>query len=120
MKFTAPSLLARNTSPAGSERRSPWRFRSARMKVSVVVPVYNERALIVDVLRKVSQAPFSKELVVVDDCSTDGTRAILEKLAADPAEVISADPRGQTELRVFFQPVNGGKGARLPRGFPEA
>src|SRR5260370_37198875 len=111
MKFTAPSLLARNTSPAGSERRSPWRFRSARMKVSVVVPVYNERALVVDVLRQVSQAPFSKVLEVVDDCSTDGTRTILEKLEAVPAEGISADPRGQTDLHVFYQTVSGGTSA---------
>ena len=48
------------------------------MKVSVVIPVYNERAFIEEVLLRVQASPIDKEIILVDDKSTDGTRALLE------------------------------------------
>ncbi len=83
-------------------------------RVSIVVPVFNERGTITELLRRVAAAPLApgldREIVVVDDGSTDGTRDVLRELArgADPA------------IRYFEQPVNGGKGAALRRGFAEA
>ena len=50
-------------------------------KLSVVTPVYNEKATIDEILRRVIETEFRKEIVLVDDCSTDGTRQILEKMA---------------------------------------
>jgi len=50
------------------------------MKVSVVIPVYNERAFIEEVLLRVQAVPIDKEIIVVDDKSTDGTRPLLEDL----------------------------------------
>src|SRR6266853_1750079 len=50
------------------------------MKVSVVIPVYNERAFIEEVLLRVQAVPIDKEIIVVDDKSSDGTRALLEDL----------------------------------------
>ena len=63
-----------------------------------------------------------KELVLVDDCSTDGSREILEEIATEGprARVPEEEIRGQTEVRVLFQPRNQGKGAALRRGFAEA
>src|ERR1700676_493650 len=52
-------------------------------KLSVVIPVYNEERWIREVIRRVQEVPIPKELVIVDDCSTDNTRAILRQLEAE-------------------------------------
>jgi glycosyltransferase involved in cell wall biosynthesis len=76
-------------------------------KLSVVIPVYNERRWVRDLLQRVQAVPIPKEIIVVDDCSTDGTRDILKGLEADG-------------LRVIYQPHNQGKGAALREGFRHA
>lgn len=76
--------------------------------LSVVIPAYNEEDTLADVVGKVLTVPFLHEIVIVDDCSRDRTGAIAEELSA-------RDPR----IRVFRQPVNGGKTAALRRGFGE-
>src|SRR5262245_6059455 len=83
------------------------------MLLSILIPVYNERTVAERSLALVLAAPLpenmDRELVIVDDCSTDGTSAILERLAA-------SDPR----IRLFRQPVNQGKGAAVRRAIQEA
>jgi len=79
------------------------------MKLSVVIPCYNEVETIVDIVRKVKDAPVeSKEVIVVDDCSTDGSR-----------ELIRAEVEAVVD-RVIYHEVNQGKGAALRSGFQAA
>lgn len=52
--------------------------------VSIVIPIYNEVELIEEVLRRVRALPFDKQLILVDDCSTDGTAEILDRENPDP------------------------------------
>jgi glycosyltransferase involved in cell wall biosynthesis len=73
--------------------------------LSVVMPVYNERETIDEIVSRVMAIPMRVELVVVDDCSTDGTRAHLGEL------------QKQFGFTLLLQPHNQGKGAALRRGF---
>jgi len=79
----------------------------AGFKLSVVIPVYNEKQWIGELVKRVKAVPVPKEIIIVDDCSTDGTREILQQLDSDG-------------LRVFFQPKNQGKGAALREGIKHA
>ena len=77
--------------------------------VSVVIPCFNERATIIPLLKSVLAVPFNKEIIVVDDGSTDGTR-----------EVLNEQARALEGVRTILQDRNQGKGAALRRGFREA
>jgi len=78
------------------------------MKLSVVMPVFNESKTIREIVRLVSDVPVEKEILIVDDGSTDGTREILRELD------------GKDGVRVFLQPQNQGKGAAVSVGFRHA
>lgn len=89
-------------------------------KLSVVIPVYNERSTIEQVLERVQAVDISKEIVIVDDDSTDGTREFLGDLSRaseNPPPKVQLD---RSNIKVFFQEKNQGKGAALRRGFEEA
>jgi len=73
-------------------------------KLSIVIPVYNEQATIQQVLANVAALPIPKEIIIVDDASTDGTRQLLSQYEA------------ARDVHVIFKPQNEGKGAALRTG----
>ncbi len=77
------------------------------MKLSVIVPIFNEKKTIREVHDRIRAIDITKEIILVDDCSTDGTREIVEGLAAE-------------DTRVYFHEKNMGKGAALRTGFQKA
>ena len=77
------------------------------MKLSVVVPCFNEKATIAEIVDRIRATKLDIELIVVDDASTDGTREVLKQIA------------GKID-RVILQPANRGKGAALKAGFAVA
>jgi glycosyltransferase involved in cell wall biosynthesis len=96
-----------------------------RPKLSVVMPVYNEMETIHEILRRVAAVKIDKEIVIVDDFSTDGTRDVLRQLETSLGHASSETPGGDaglagSNLRIFYQDRNQGKGAALRRGFAEA
>lgn len=74
------------------------------MRLSVVIPVFNELSSLEELLKKVDEVKIEKEVIIVDDCSTDGTRALLQRLGAVNRVIILHDR-------------NQGKGAALRSGF---
>ena len=85
----------------------PRAFDLRGLALSVVVPAYNERPTIEELLRRVEATGLAREIIVVDDGSTDGTRQFLEAL-----------PQGR--VRALFHPRNRGKGRALRTGFQAA
>lgn len=82
------------------------------MKLSVLIPVYNEERTVEEVVRRVSAVPIPKEIILIDDGSKDQSREILTRL--QEANDRASDPLNQ--IKVFFQPFNQGKGAALKSG----
>lgn len=78
------------------------------MKLSIIIPVYNEVKTLKEILQKVESVnlPLDREIIAVDDFSTDGSREVLKEL--------------EGRFRVIYQPVNMGKGAALRAGIKEA
>jgi glycosyltransferase involved in cell wall biosynthesis len=79
------------------------------VKLSVLVPVYNEERTLEEVVRRVCAVPLPKEIILVDDGSKDGSREILTQLKERNER--ANDPLNQ--IKVFFQPENQGKGAAI-------
>ena len=79
------------------------------MKLSVLVPVYNEERTLEEIVRRVCGFQIPKEIILVDDGSEDQSRTILTRLQEENAR--AKDPLNQ--IKVFFQPDNQGKGAAL-------
>ena len=77
------------------------------LRISVIVPVYNEKETVAEIVRRVREVPIPKEIILVDDYSTDGTRDVLESM-----------DRGN-DLRIFLHEKNRGKGAALRTGFAQ-
>lgn len=75
--------------------------------LSVVMPVYNEAATIEEILKRVKAVPIPKEIIIVDDGSTDGTRDILKGIS-------------EPGIKVFYNEKNQGKGGSVKRGIAEA
>ena len=79
------------------------------MKLSVIIPVYNEQGTIRDILARVLAVPLDKELIVVDDCSRDDSRAILQAIAAE-----------HDNMKLICHEQNRGKGAAVRTGIQAA
>jgi len=82
--------------------------------LSVVIPVYNERATLMDLIDRVRAVPIRKEILLIDDGSTDGTRDLLHDLEEQPPN------DEKNEFRVLFHERNQGKGRALRTGFEAA
>lgn len=78
------------------------------MRISVIIPAFNERSTIEEVVRRVLEQPFDKELIIVDDASTDGTRDLLQQTA------------WPDNIRIFYHKKNRGKGAAVRTGIEQA
>ncbi len=98
---SVPTTAAKSLTLAAKPRElTPLDINTLRL--SVLIPVYNERNTIETILDRVHATPIAKEIICVDDCSTDGTRERLVELHA----------AGFVD-RLIFQPVNGGKGKAI-------
>lgn len=78
------------------------------MKLSIVIPVYNEEATLAEIVKRVQATPYNKELIIVDDASKDRSREILRELTQE-----------YENIRTFFHDHNQGKGAALRTGFSQ-
>ena len=78
------------------------------MKLSIVMPVYNENDTLEEIIRRVQATPYDKEIIAVDDASEDASRSILDRLSQE-----------YDNVRVFYHQNNQGKGAALRTGFAQ-
>ncbi|MGB1286031.1 MAG: glycosyltransferase family 2 protein, partial [Aggregatilineales bacterium] len=93
-----------------TNERYPDLHNPEGLTLTVVIPCYNERATIEEILDQVQKVGLADEILIVDDGSTDGTRDILRRIEAEEIPGI----------RIIFRQENGGKGAALVTGFQAA
>jgi len=88
------------------------------MKLTIIIPVFNEERTLSQLISAVEsvELPLEKEIIVVDDCSTDGSREILYHISKS----VEGGPPQASQIRVVFLDKNQGKGAAVKRGFLEA
>lgn len=86
------------------------------MLLSIVIPVFNEKATIREIIRQVQSVPLRKEILITDDCSTDGTREIIKEMEQEAANAPHDDCN---IMRFFYHKTNQGKGAALKTGFDQ-
>lgn len=104
----ATIILAQKTSPVIISARSIPEREQLSLKLSVIIPCYNERTTIAEIVRRVRAVNLAYEIVIVDDGSTDGSRDILAEIE-----------RG-SDLKVILHDQNKGKGAAVRTGFQNA
>ncbi|MGH7828789.1 MAG: glycosyltransferase family 2 protein [Candidatus Binatia bacterium] len=85
------------------------------MKLSVLIPVYNEVKTLEEIVRRVKSVRLPKEILIIDDASTDGSRQLLQRVQSET----QADPDGFNRIKVLFQPANQGKGAAIRSGLAQ-
>ena len=78
------------------------------MKLSIVIPIYNEKDTLEEIFRLVQETPYDKEIIAVDDASKDGSRDILARLG-----------QRYDNVKAFYHERNQGKGAALRTGFAQ-
>ncbi len=83
------------------------------MKLSVVMPVFNEINTLPEILKRVMAVDIPKEIIIVDDCSTDGSREFLKKFLEEHKN----SPDGKNEIKLFLHEKNQGKTSALKTGF---
>lgn len=81
-------------------------MKDFKVKISVIMPVYNERGTIGEILRQVREVNIDKEIIIVDDCSTNGTQGLLKYLGKD--------------IKIIYHAHNKGKGEAIKTGLREA
>ena len=79
------------------------------MKLSIVIPVFNEKNTIKEVIEKVKQSPVKKEIIIIDDSSNDGTKKLLKE--------IEKESKNKDDIKVLYLERNLGKGQAVKKGF---
>ncbi len=102
-----PEQLRQWLGPGASRRLGLYAIPEG-LRLSVVVPIYNERDTLEEIVRRVQAVPLDKEILLIDDASTDGSRELLARM------------EGQPGVRVFYHQTNRGKGAALRTAFQHA
>ncbi len=106
--FHPPALPYLAAGASGVSSFLPLSEALNRITLSIIMPIYNEREFLGRVLERVRAVPIKKELILVDDCSTDGTRELLQAEAEKPDTI------------VLYHPKNFGKGAAIRTGLTHA
>jgi glycosyltransferase involved in cell wall biosynthesis len=91
----------------------------SNMKLSVIIPVFNEEKTILEILRRVQNVPVEKEIIIVDDGSTDGTREILEGFFSSHSGMLPFEEKrkpGQADVSLVLKDKNEGKGSAIREG----
>jgi glycosyltransferase involved in cell wall biosynthesis len=76
-------------------------------RLTIIMPVYNERSTVLEILRRVRELPIDKEIIIVDNCSTDGTRELIKNIP-------------HSDVRIILQQRNMMKGNSVKRGIEQA